>query len=119
MMEYITNTGFPEDVIFPVELRKAPHHKGETLFLLLFLHLNLHPAGQPEDDPVLAVHRHAVDQPGPLRLIKLGVQFRQGFDGFDEPLQLPPAHHSLADSLYHRTHISAYWHTGSIQYNRR
>ena len=36
MMEYIANTGFPEDVIFPVELRKAPHHKGETQFLLLF-----------------------------------------------------------------------------------
>ena len=35
-MEYITNTGFSEDIIFPDELRKAPRRKGDTQVLLLF-----------------------------------------------------------------------------------
>ena len=33
-MEYITNIGFSEDIIFPDELRKAPRRKGETQVLL-------------------------------------------------------------------------------------
>ena len=36
VMEYITNIGFSEDIIFPDELRKAPRRKGETQVLLLF-----------------------------------------------------------------------------------
>ena len=36
VMEYITITGFSEDIIFPDELRKAPRRKGETQVLLLF-----------------------------------------------------------------------------------
>ena len=37
----------------------------------------LHPAGQPEHDPVLAVHRHGVYQPGPQALVELGAMFLQ------------------------------------------
>ena len=37
-----------------------------------FSAFNLHPAGQLPNDPVLAVHRHAVHQPGPQALVELG-----------------------------------------------
>ena len=48
------------EIIFShIRSKKAPHHKGEAL-LRQFLGFNLHPAGQPEHDPVLTVHRHHV-----------------------------------------------------------
>ena len=47
------------------------------------LYLNLHPARQPEHDPVLVVHRHAAHQAGPQALIELGlrVPIKIRFDG--------------------------------------
>ena len=43
----------------------------------------LHPAGQPEDDPVFGVHRHAVDQRGPQALVEPGDELRQVLHGLD------------------------------------
>ena len=37
-----------------LEKRKTPHRKGEARDRQI-LYFNLHPAGQPEDDPVLVV----------------------------------------------------------------
>ena len=65
----------------------------------IVLHFNLHPAGQPKDDPVLGVHRHAVDQRSPKALVKLGDELRQGLHAFDEPLDLPAPDHDLVDLL--------------------
>ena len=50
---------------------------------LLALKDKLHPAGQPEHDPVLAVHRHAVHQPCPQALVELcfKVPIKMCFDG--------------------------------------
>ena len=55
-------------------------------FLVSF---NYHPAGHPEDDPVLGVHCHAVDQRGPQALVELGDELRQFLYALDEPLDLP------------------------------
>ena len=82
-------------------MRKAPHYRGETLLSQRFLCLNFHPTRQPEHDPVLAVHRHAFDQPGPLARVEFGVKLRQRGDGFDEPLDLPAPDHDLVDLLHH------------------
>ena len=65
-----------------------------------FLHSNLHPTRQPEHDSVLAVHRHAVHQPGPQALIKLGDELRQILHALYEPLDLPAPDHNLVD-LFH------------------
>ena len=43
----------------------------------MFSAFNLHPAGQFPDDPFLAVHRHAVHQPGSQALVKHGDELRQ------------------------------------------
>ena len=45
--------------------KKALPDRNDPAGLDSFLGLNLHPARQSEHDPVLAVHRHAVHQPGP------------------------------------------------------
>ena len=55
-------------------------------FLVSF---NYHPAGQPEGDPVLGVHCHAVDQRGPQALIEPGDELRQVLNALDESLDLP------------------------------
>ena len=55
----------------------------------LFFHFNLHPAGQGEGDPVPGVDHHAVNQCGPLALVKPGDELRQIFQAVDEPLNLP------------------------------
>ena len=47
--------------------RVVPFHSG----------FNLHPALQPAHDPVLVVLRHAVYQPGPQALVKVGDELRQ------------------------------------------
>ena len=60
---------------------------------------NLHPARQLEHDPVLAVHRQAVHQPGPQALVKLGDELRKALHAIDEPLDLPAADHDLTDLL--------------------
>ena len=57
-------------------MRKAPH-KTVKRFSRNGLYLNIHPAGQPEHDPVLTVHGHAVHQPGPQALVELGDELRQ------------------------------------------
>ena len=76
---------------------KSPARKLSPAGPLFFSGFDLHSARQGEGDLVLAVYRHAVNQTGPLSLVELGVKLRQSLDGFDEPLQLPPAHHPLAD----------------------
>ena len=65
----------------------------------IVLHSNLHPAGQPEHDPVLAVHGHAVHQPGPQALVEPGDEFRQVLHALDKALDLPAADHDLIDLL--------------------
>ena len=69
-------------------MRKAPH-KTVKRFSRNGLYLNLRPARQPEHDPVLAVNRHAVHQPGPQALVELGDELRQFLYALDEPLDLP------------------------------
>ncbi len=61
---------------------------------------NFHPEGQPEHDPVLAVHHHAVHQPGPQALVKLGDELRKALHAIDEPLDLPAPDHNLVDLLH-------------------
>ena len=65
-------------------------------FLVSF---NLHPAGQSEDDPVLAIHRHAVHQPGPKASVELSDELWQVLHGLNEPLDLPAQNHDLVDLL--------------------
>ena len=65
-------------------------------FLVSF---NLHPAGQPEHDPVLGIHCHAVYQRGPQALIEPGDELRQVLNALDESLDLPAADHDLVDLL--------------------
>jgi len=57
-------------------------------FPLLALKDLLHPAGQPEHDPVLTVHRHAVHQPGPQALVELGDELRQVLHALNEAFDL-------------------------------
>lgn len=57
-------------------------------------------ASQPEYDPVLTVHRHAVHQPSPQALVELGDDLRQVLHALDEPLDLPAANHDLVDLLH-------------------
>ena len=47
----------------------------------------LHPAGQPEHDPVFAVHCHTVHQRGPQALIESGDALRMAA-GFNHRLVL-------------------------------
>ena len=61
---------------------------GEAL-LRQDLYFNLHPAGQPEDDPVLAVHCHAVHQRSPQAGIELGDELRQALHALDESVIYP------------------------------
>ena len=63
------------------------------------LRFNLHPTGQPEHDPVLGVHCHAVDQRSPQTLVELGDELRQVLHGLDEAFDLPAADHDLIDLL--------------------
>ena len=69
---------------------------GEAMFRQ-GLYFNLHSARQPENDPVHAVHRQAVHQPGPQALVKLGDELRKVLHALDEPLDLPVADHDLID----------------------
>ena len=64
-----------------------------------FLTFHLHPARQPEHDPILTVHRHTVHQPGPQALVELGDELRQVLHALDEALDLPAADHDLIDLL--------------------
>ena len=64
-----------------------------------FSALHLHPARQSEHDPVLAVNRHAVHQPGSQALVDLGDELRQVLHTLDEPLDLPAADHDLVNLL--------------------
>ena len=80
-------------------MRKAPH-KTVKRFSRNGLYLNLRPARQPEHDPVLAVNRHAVHQPGPQALVELGDELRQVLHAIDEPLDLPAPDHDLIDLLH-------------------
>ena len=66
---------------------------------LLILCLNFHPAGQPEHDPVLGIHCHAVYQRGPQALIEPGDELRQILHALDEALNLPAPDHDLVDLL--------------------
>ena len=61
--------------------------------------VHLHPARQPEHDPVLAVQRHAVHQPGPQALVELRHRLRQVLNALDESLDLPAPDHDLIDLL--------------------
>ena len=60
---------------------------------------DLHPASQSEHDPVLDVHRHAVNQRCPQALVELGDELRQVLYALDEALDLPAADHDLVDLL--------------------
>ena len=50
---------------------------------------HLHPTRQPEHDPVLAVHRHAVHQPSPQALVELGDELRN----VEFPVRVELVHH--------------------------
>ena len=69
-------------------MRKAPH-KTVKRFSRNGLYLNLRPARQPEHDPVLAVNRHAVHQPGPQALVELGDELRH----VEFPVRVELVHH--------------------------
>ena len=74
-------------------------------------------ARQPEHDPVFAVHRQAVHQPGPQALIELGDELRQVLHALNEPLDLP-----AADLPREYSHPAVFWKksldiASSIYYN--
>ena len=75
--------------------------KGKALpvYYLHYSAFNLNPAGQPEHDPVLGIHRHAVNQRGPQAGVELGDELQQGLHALDEPLDLPALDHDLVDLL--------------------
>ena len=91
--------------IFRYIICKTPHHKGEAL-LRQDLSFHLHPAGQPEHDPVLGIHCHTVDQRGPQTLVELGDELRQVLRGLDEAFDLPSPDHDLVDLLDDRIALS-------------
>ena len=72
-------------------MRRSPNI-GFSAFLL-------HPARQPEHDPVLAVHRQAVHQPGPQALVELGDELRQDLHAPNELFDLPAPDHDLINLL--------------------
>ena len=69
-------------------ISEAPHNKGKE-HLMQGVTSQSPSAGEPEHNPVLAVHRHAVRQPGPQALVERGDELRQGLHAHDEPLNLP------------------------------
>ena len=79
--------------------KKALPDRNDPAGLDSFLGLDPHPAGQGEGDPVLAVHRQAVHQPGPQALIELGDELRKALHAIDEPLDLSAPDHDLTDLL--------------------
>ena len=67
---------------------------------------NLHPAGQPEHNPVVGVNCHAVHLRGPYASVVLRNELLQVLHGLSEALYLPAADHDLIDLLDARIALS-------------